>query len=49
MSEKVPAVSEQFQVEPGLFSISLISTMPGVAGGEVGEPGKGGGTGGAQA
>jgi hypothetical protein len=40
--------SEQFQFEPGLFSISLISTIPGVAGGGPGEPDMSGGTGWAQ-
>jgi len=46
-SEEVPAGSEQFQFDAGLFNISLINIIPGVAGGEPGEPGRCAGTRGA--
>lgn len=45
--ENVLFTSEQFQVEPGIESTSLIFRIPGVAGAGAGEPRTGGGTGGA--
>ncbi len=45
--ENVLFSSEQFQVEPGIESTSLTSRMPGIAGAGAGEPGSGGGIGGA--
>ncbi len=45
--ENVLFNSEQFQVEPGIESTSLIRRIPGVVGAGAGEPGTGGGIGGA--
>jgi hypothetical protein len=45
--ENVLFSSEQFQVEPGIESTSLINRIPGIAGAGAGEIGIGGGMGGA--
>jgi len=47
LSENVLPDSEQFQVEPGIESTSLMRKLPGIAGGGTGEPGTEGGIGGA--
>ncbi len=45
LSENVLLGSEQFQVEPGVESTSLISNLPGIAGAGAAEPDIGGGMG----
>ena len=47
VSEEVPAGSEQFQFDVGLFSSSLMTIIPGDSGGGPNVPGTGGGVSGA--